>query len=123
VCTYSSIMLAAVMNFLLQYDLYNSIPFLFQPSEGVINISVCVLWTIYMLISTLTNTLALRFIVTRNSKHMKKSLCLFYRDCNRHFFITQSKLLTNNSEHTFYSIVYYIQIIRNCFCIMCLFVF
>jgi hypothetical protein len=53
------IILAKVMIILLHYDLYNSILYLDQPNEGVICISGRVVWTIYMLLSNLTITLAL----------------------------------------------------------------
>jgi hypothetical protein len=79
-------MLAIVIFFLLLYDLYNSIPFLFQPSEGVINISVCVVWTIYMIVSYMTNTLILCFTVTKNGNHMKNGCACFLVIATKSFY-------------------------------------
>jgi hypothetical protein len=98
-CTYSHIILVTILIILLLYGLYNSILFLDTFSEGVLNISVRVVWTNYVLVSNLTIILALLFTVKETGiiRHM---CCACYRvlitSC---FVITQSKVLTHNSGH------------------------
>ena len=95
VCIYSHIILATVMIIFLLYGLYNSILLLYKAGEGLLNISIRVLWNIYMLVSNLTNILALIFAVTRNRNYMTKVLCLLSRADN--------KLFHNTSKQSAYS--------------------
>jgi hypothetical protein len=95
VCTYSHIILVTVLIILLLLGLYNSMLFLDTLSEGVLNISVRVVWTIYVLVSNLTSTLALPFTVTRNRNHMANVLCLSSR--------VDNKLFRNKSKQSAYS--------------------
>jgi hypothetical protein len=83
------------MIILLLYGLYDSILFLDTLSEGILNISVRVVWTIYMSVSNLTSILTLLFTVTRNMNHMTKVLCLLSR--------VDKKLFRNKSKQSSYS--------------------
>ena len=85
VCNYSHIILVTVSIILLLYGLYNSVIFLDTLSECILNISVRILWTIYMLVSNLMNILALLLTVTRNRNHMTKVLCFLSRADSKMF--------------------------------------
>jgi hypothetical protein len=88
-------MLVTVMIILLLYSLYDSILFLDTLSEGLLNISVRVVWTIYMSVSNPTSILTLLYTVTRNMNHMTKVLCLLSR--------VDKMLFRNNSKQSAYS--------------------
>jgi len=69
--------------------------FLDTLSEGILNMSVRVLWTIYMLVSNVTSILALLYTVTMNRNHMTNVLCLLSR--------VDNKLFPNKSKQSAYS--------------------
>ena len=92
VCNYSHIILVTVSIILLLYVLYNSIIFLDTFSEYILNISVRILWIIYMLVSNLIITLSLLLTVTRNRNHMTNVLCLLS--------LADSKMFRNKSRQS-----------------------
>jgi hypothetical protein len=95
VFNYSHIILVTVSIILLLYVLYNSIIFLDTFSEYILNISVRILWIIYMLVSNLIIILSLLLTVTRNRNHMRNVLCLLS--------LADSKMFRNKSRQSAYS--------------------
>ena len=117
VCTYSHIILVTILIILLLHDLYKSILFLDTLSEGLLNLSVRVLWTNYMLVSNLTRILTSLYTVTRNRNHMTNVLCLLSRVDNK-LFRNKSKQSAYSQHRSYIIMQLWVTFISyvNCFC-------